>query len=107
MGQTIEYLPVVSIVRVTEAQRRGFALRDVLRWMCSGPASLLRLPHGIRVGAAAHLVAFDPDAEWVIDRDTLHHRHPITPYHGKQVSGKVRQTFVHGCDDDRPLGEVL
>ena len=91
----------------TEAQRRGFTLGDVIRWMSSAPADLVGLSHGIRVGEAANLCVFDPDCDWVVDQSQLFHRHPMTPYHGRKVKGVVHQTFVHGCDDDQPQGNVL
>ena len=90
----------------TEAKRRGFAIRDVVRWMSVEPANLLGLKHGIKVGEAAMLCVFDPNETWVIDQNDLHHRHPISPYHGRQVKGRVVQTFVHGCIDDEPRGRL-
>ncbi|MEM6468189.1 MAG: allantoinase AllB [Planctomycetota bacterium] len=90
----------------TEAVRRGFTLHDVIRWMSSGPASLVKIDQGIQIGAAANLVVFDPDTEWTVRRQNLHHRHPVTPYHGKRLRGVVRRTYVHGRDDDQPRGKV-
>lgn len=80
----------------TEAQRRGHALPDVVRWMGTNPAALIGLPHGIAPGHPAHLVVFDPDAQWVVDGAALRHRHAVTPYHGTTLRGVVRETYVHG-----------
>lgn len=91
----------------TEASRRGFTLRDVIGWMSTGPANLVGLPAGIRVGNPAHLFVFDPDATWVVDQNLLHHRHPITPYHGRRLRGVIRDTFVHGHHDQLPWGRLV
>ncbi len=93
----------------TAARARGFRLNDVVSWMASGPARLagLRNKGVLTPGAEADLVVFDPDATWSIDAAALHHRHPITPYHGRRVDGVVRRTYLRGeCivrDGDLPL----
>lgn len=92
-------LPIVW----TEASRRGHALSDVVRWMSEAPAKLLRLPKGkskkpgICVGADANLVIFDPEATFMVKGEELEHRHPITPYEGRELRGVVKQTYLRGC----------
>jgi allantoinase len=82
----------------TEARRRGFSLVDIARWMAAAPAALVGLKEkgGIRVGGAADLVVFDPDARSRIVAGELFHRHPVTPYDGIEVAGSVRATYVRG-----------
>lgn len=82
----------------TAARARGFRLSDVARWLSSGPARLagMRNKGAIRAGAEADLVVFDPEATWAVDAAALHHRHPITPYHGRRVEGAVRRTYLRG-----------
>lgn len=96
-------LPIVW----TEASRRGFHLTDVVRWMSTQPAKLIRRRAGIAIGNPAHLVCFDPDATWTVDQNQLHHKHAITPYHGASLRGIVRRTWVHGIDDDAANGKVF
>jgi allantoinase len=81
----------------TEARRRGLPLQALSRWMTAGPARLAGLPHGaLRPGAPADLVAFDPDARWTVDAHALAHRNPISPWHGRPLTGAVRHTWLRG-----------
>lgn len=82
----------------TEAQRRGFLLSDVMRWMAERPAILAGLPNKgrIAVGYDADFAVFAPDASFVVEPEKLHHRHPITPYLGRTLNGVVHATFVRG-----------
>jgi allantoinase len=87
-------LPVIW----TAAAERGHTLADVVKWMARRPADLvgLRNKGRITVGADADLVAFEPDETFVVDAHALHHRNPVTPYHGKVLRGVVRTTWLRG-----------
>ncbi|GAB2473118.1 allantoinase AllB [Streptosporangium sandarakinum] len=92
----------------TEAARRGYGLEHVVRWMAAGPAALAGLTRkgAIEAGRDADLVAFDPDAEHTVDAAALHHRNPVTPYHGRTLRGTVRATWLRGrLTDAGPDGE--
>jgi allantoinase len=95
----------------TAALGRGFSLADVVTWMARRPADLAGLVHKgrIEVGADADLVAFDPGATWVVDAGTLHHRNPVTPYHGRPLHGVVHTTWLRGerVDGVTPHGHLL
>ena len=54
--------------------------------------------HGrpVAVGEIANLAIFDPNCEWVVDRDVVASKSKNTPYHGRSVRGKVRHTVFSG-----------
>ncbi len=80
----------------TEARRRGFALKDVIRWQSTAPAAFLGFDRRIVPGARADLVAFAPEADVTVDADAILHRHKLTPWLGRRVSGAVRGTWLRG-----------
>jgi allantoinase len=94
------------------ARRRGFTLPDVTRWMAQFPASLAGLPRKgrIAVGCDADFVAFDPDAPWLVRGSELRHKHPVTPYDGRTLTGRVSRVWLGGVEvtpDGEPRGRLL
>ena len=51
---------------------------------------------GVVPGEDANLVIFDPTLTWRADRDELQSRARNTPYHGREMRGRVRTTVVGG-----------
>jgi allantoinase len=96
---------------LTEARRRGIDLAQVLQWMSRGPADLAGLPHKGRLtlGADADLVALAVDETFVVAADLIRHKHPITPYLGARLTGKVRACWLRGTRLDESLvaGQLL
>jgi allantoinase len=93
----IASLSMALPVMWTEARQRGFDLTDIVRWMAEQPARLAGChPHKGRIAPNydADLVVFDPDAEFTVTEDRLHHRHPVSPYLGEKLRGIVRRTYV-------------
>ncbi len=91
----------------TEASRRGHTLANVAAWMCHAPSQLVGRDAGIRVGAPANLVLFDPQATWSVAGEQLHHRHPLTPYEGRTLCGAVHQTYIHGKPASAGEGRMI
>jgi allantoinase len=81
------------------------------------PARLVGLDHrkgAIIPGRDADLVVFDPHAEWTVTPDDLHYRHRISPYIGREMTGRVmttylrgRKVFDHGEFIGQPSGQLL
>lgn len=73
------------------------SLSRVLALMSASPAVLLGLDKGmLAVGRDADLVLFDPDQEWVIDKERFASKGRNTPFHGRTVRGKVKYTISRG-----------
>jgi allantoinase len=79
-------------------RERGAGLADLARWMAAVPAQLAGLEDKgrIAVGCDADLVAFAPDATFVVEPEMLAHRHKLTPYAGRRLTGVVRRTWLRG-----------
>jgi allantoinase len=94
----------------TQARRRGHGLTDVARWMASGPARLAGLARKgkIAVGCDADLVAFADAEPFTVDPALLHHRHPVTPYAGRTLTGTVYRTWLRGVPAGAaPAGRLI
>ena len=83
----------------TGAARRGFPLDRIAGWLAAAPARLAGLDDckgAIAVGRDADFAFFDPDAAAVVDPAALFHRHPVTPYAGMTLKGRVHKTILRG-----------
>jgi allantoinase len=95
----IASLSVAVSVIWTEMRMRGFPLEDLVRWMSVQPAKLAGMEErkgAIAAGWDADLVIFDPDAEFTLTAADLYYRHPVSPYLGERLHGRVLATFVRG-----------
>jgi len=74
-------------------------ISDLVRWMSAKPAALAGLQFrkgSLAPGLDADFVIFNPDTAFTVTPDTLHFRHPVTPYLRQQLKGRVQQTFLRG-----------
>jgi allantoinase len=83
----------------SDARQRGFGLSDLALWMCQQPAQLGRLATkgSIESGKDADLICFAPDESFTFAEEEILHRHKLTPYSGRQMTGVVKQTFLRGA----------
>jgi len=95
----------------SEAERRGFELKDLVRWMSEAPARLAGLSNkgAIAVGSDADLAICDLEEEWVVTPDDLKFRHKLSPYIGRRLRGATRRTILRGAevDEEAPRGRPL
>ncbi|QMV18180.1 allantoinase AllB [Granulicella sp. 5B5] len=83
----------------TEASSRGCTLSQLAQWLSLAPAKLAGIDThvgSIEPGKHANLVAFDPDASFIVTPDVLHYRHKLSPYMGETLQGLVRSTWLRG-----------
>ncbi len=82
-----------------EGRPRGLDVARLSERMSAAPARLARLEHRkgrLAPGFDADLVIWSPDAPVDVDSLVLYHRHQLTPYRGRTLTGAVRATYVRG-----------
>lgn len=69
----------------------------LIELMSEKPAEILGItPGAVRRGAIADLVIYDPRVQFTVDRTKLHGKSQNTPFHGMELCGKVKYTFLGG-----------
>jgi dihydropyrimidinase len=90
--------------------KRGLPLTRLVEIAAAAPARLFGLAPrkgSLAPGADADVVLFDPAAEWVMGRDTLHMATDWSAYEGFPVTGKVLKVWSRGdliVDGEELLG---
>ncbi len=88
-------LPIVW----TAARERGFSMEHLVEWLCVAPARLVGLDGRkgkLEEGYDADVVIWKPDEEFDVSPRNIHHKHKLTPYAGRKLSGRVDKTFLRG-----------
>ncbi len=82
----------------SQARSRGFGLDQVARWMAQRPAEIAGLARkgAIEPGRDADFCVVAPEETFAVDPARLHHKNPITPYAGRELSGVVKATWLRG-----------
>lgn len=83
----------------TAAKEHGFTTRHIMRWLCEQPAALLNLENkgSIQKGFDADIVIWNPEEKFIVNENSILHKHKLTPYIGCELSGVVKQTYVNGA----------
>jgi len=78
--------------------RRDFSYPSLVDLLCTTPARTFGLPSKGRIepGADADLVVFDPDETYTINAARNHSDADYSIYDGREVTGRVKKTFVRG-----------
>ena len=73
------------------------SLPDLIAKMTVNPARLLGLDAGtLGTGRPADITIFDEQANWTLDREKLFSKSRNTPWHGRQMTGRVTHTLLGG-----------
>ncbi len=86
-------------VIVTELRHRSIAPDRLANWMSSVPAWLTSIDYRkgkIQAEKDADFAIFDPYTRFTVDQATLLQRHKLTPYHGRELVGRVQATYLRG-----------
>lgn len=91
-------LETAACLTYTELVKTGYLTpMQMAEKMSYNPAKVIGLDKGdIAPGKVADIVIFDPQKEYVIDKNTFASKGKNTPFHGRKVAGKVRATIVDG-----------
>jgi allantoinase len=95
----IASVSVALPVTWTAAEKRGFTLSDIARWMADEPATLAGCGEQkgkLAAGYDADLLVFAPEEEFLVTEEKLHYRHRVSPYLGARLRGVVQKTFLRG-----------
>jgi allantoinase len=83
----------------TVARQRGHSFERLTEWLSAAPA---RLPGRegtkglISEGRDADFVVWNPEQDFEVTPEMLHHRHKLSPYLGRTLSGVVQATYLAG-----------
>ena len=83
----------------SDMKKRALGLDLLAKWMSEGPARLAGLQRTkgrIAAGQQADLVVLDPNQYFTVDPKNLKQRHPVTPYAGRTLHGRVCATYLRG-----------
>lgn len=83
---------------MTELVKKGYLTpRQMVEKMSYVPARILGIDKGsLAPGKIADLVIADPEIQYTIDKNQFASKGKNTPFHGKQVVGRVELTMVNG-----------
>ncbi len=73
------------------------SLPQAIARLTVGPARVLGIPAGqLSPGSSADICIFDPEADWVLDREQMLSAGHNTPFHGWHLTGRVAFTLFEG-----------
>lgn len=71
--------------------------------LTTAPAAVLDLPQpSLSAGAVANVTVIDPNTKWTYDAHAGHSKSTNTPYHGRQLTGRVISTIYRGKQVYKP-----
>ncbi len=83
----------------TAAKKHDCNLNDIAKWLSEKPAVLPGLENRkgkIQKGYDADFVVWDPERTFTVTKESIYHKHKITPYLDEMLYGVVEQTWIGG-----------
>ena len=74
----------------------ALTIETLIERMSIGPARILGLTCGVRVGLAADLTLIDPNETFTVEADRFESKSRNTPFDGMQLKGRAVMTMVGG-----------
>ncbi len=73
-------------------------MEDFVKVACTNPARIIKKNCGqLKPGMDADFILADPNEEWCIDARKFLSKGKNTPFHGRLVHGRVKETYVGGA----------
>lgn len=90
-------LETALALAITELDLPIAKILAMLSWRPAAIAGIADSHGGpIEVGRPANLTVIDTEATWVVDGKTMASLSSNSPYNGRELTGRVRHTIVHG-----------
>lgn len=83
----------------TEARKRGLNIERISELMSRNTAGFIGMGNSkgkLEEGFDADIIIFDSKKNFIVNAEKLYHRHKVTPYTGRELTGKVVETFLRG-----------
>ncbi|NYF23707.1 dihydroorotase family protein [Sporosarcina sp. JAI121] len=91
---------VLLPILFSEGVAKGrISILQLAKVLCENPADRFGLGHRkgkLEVGYDADFVVLNPMEKWTLDEVDMHSNAGWSPYHGMELHGKVKRTFVRG-----------
>jgi len=105
--QGVETIGVVMVDALLSGRISAERLAYVLSEGTARLYGLYPRKGAVEVGADADFTLVDPSATTVVDQQRLHSKQPQSPWHGRQLHGRIAMTIVRGeviARDGEPVG---
>ncbi|MBJ6359917.1 dihydroorotase family protein [Paenibacillus sp. GCM10012307] len=78
--------------------KSGLSPVELAKWLAQHPAEVFQIPEKGKIapGYDADFTVIDPDCIWTIDEQAFRSNSKLSPFHGREVQGKVAHTIVRG-----------
>ncbi len=78
-------------------EEKVISLSELVTKMSFKPAEILRIDHGhLSEGAVADVTIFDPEAQWVVEKEKLESKSKNSPFLGWKMKGRATDVLVEG-----------